>query len=115
MITATQAAAILGMSARFVYGLGDRGEVVKYQFGKAVRFDEAEIIAYKERSKCQSTSTRPKAGGVSTLTPRPPEAAGTELADYFRKAGRRIKERDTTRPKRQGSTPLQLVSSASRG
>ena len=34
MITATQAAAILGMSARFVYGLGDRGEVVKYQLNR---------------------------------------------------------------------------------
>lgn len=39
MITAQQAADTLGMSVRFVYGLGASGHLTKYKFGKAVRFE----------------------------------------------------------------------------
>lgn len=115
MITAAQAADILGMSTRFVYGLGESGILTKYKIGKGVRFDENEVRAYLESCKCQSITTRPRAVTASTLTVRLPGERGSALADYFRKAGRRISAPSSTSKKRRDSTPLQLVSSESHG
>jgi len=87
MIKAAQAAEMLGMSTRFVYGLGESGILTKYKIGKGVRFDENEVRAYLESCKCQSITTRPRAVTASTLTVRLPGERGSALADYFRKAG----------------------------
>lgn len=108
MITARKAADQLGMSVRFVYGLGESGALTKYKFGKGVRFDENEVAAYKESCKCQSVSTSPRAAGDFTLTVRLPGERESALAAYFRKAGIKISEKSSTKPRRRAYTPLQL-------
>ena len=52
MITAAAVATLLGISPRAVYDLADRGMLACYRFGVrggAVRFDEADVAAYKAR------------------------------------------------------------------
>lgn len=50
MLTATAAAAALGLSRRKVYALAAAGELRHYRFGKAVRFDPADLQAFKAAS-----------------------------------------------------------------
>lgn len=48
MITARQAADTLGMSVRFVYGLGESGILTKYKFGKGVSLNTVgEVLGHR--------------------------------------------------------------------
>ena len=64
-ITAREAAARLGLSSRKLYELAASGKLACYRFGGAVRFDRADLEAY--RASCRSP--------VTTLAKPPIEAA----------------------------------------
>lgn len=61
--TAAQVAATLGISARAVYELAASGRLTFYKFGRAVRFDPADIDAYIK------ATAKPKPPGLKR-TPR---------------------------------------------
>ncbi len=107
MLTATQAAQALGVSKRHLYALAAKGLLPCYRFGGAVRFDAADLDAYK--ASCRSASTPAISGGATFSTARlePSESA---LRAYFQKAGIAIKPKSSTGSRRQGSTHLRLAS-----
>ncbi|MGH9169827.1 MAG: helix-turn-helix domain-containing protein [Acidimicrobiales bacterium] len=41
----------LGLNARTVYRLIDEGELVAHKFGRVIRIQEADVLAFIERSK----------------------------------------------------------------
>ena len=47
MLTAAQVATMLGISRRAVYALAAAGKLPHYRFGDALRFDEADVEAYR--------------------------------------------------------------------
>lgn len=49
MLTAADVARTLGISARAVYDLAASGAIPTYRFGRAVRFDPADVEAYRAR------------------------------------------------------------------
>ncbi len=51
MIDAKAVGVLLGLSTSKVYDLARRGELVSYRFGDAVRFEQADVDAYKARCK----------------------------------------------------------------
>ena len=108
MLTAQEAGERLGISARKVYALASAGEIACHRFGAAVRFDPADLDAYKTACRLPATT---RAAGSTNLTASLP---GSEhaLTAYFRKAGREPKPKRSTSGKQRGSLPLQLVSSA---
>jgi excisionase family DNA binding protein len=110
MLKAAEAGKLLGLSARTMYALAAAGKIACHRMGledSAVRFEEADVLAYKE--SCRSPATTP-AAGCSSLTASSPEP-GSALTDYFRKAGREPKRKPTTSGKRRDSTSLRLVES----
>lgn len=109
-MNAKQAGAYLhGLSARKVYDLAASGELDCYRYGAAVKFEQADLDAYK--AKCRSPSTK-QAAGSTNLTASSPALEGSALTAYFRKAGRKSRPTTTTASNRPASTPLQLVSPA---
>lgn len=48
MLTVNEASLVLGVSARHVYDLVKRGEIAHYRLGKMLRFEETQILEYKE-------------------------------------------------------------------
>ena len=69
MLTAGEVAALLGLKPRTIYQLADSGALACYRMGGsggAVRFDLADVEAY--RQGCRSTRTRPPGNGASTST-----------------------------------------------
>ena len=105
MLTASQVAAMLGIKARTVYALASAGELAHHRFGGAVRFDPADIEAYK--LKCRSPATT-QIAGTSNLTASSPGGEHA-LTSYFRKAGREPRRKPTTSARQRVSTRLQLV------
>jgi excisionase family DNA binding protein len=108
MLTAKQAAPMLGLKPRTLYALAAAGKIACHRMGvgdAAVRFDPADIEAYKQ--SCRSPVTTPAAGSTSLTASLPEQGSG--LTDYFRKAGREPKLKPSTSGKRRGSTTLQLV------
>ena len=90
MLTAREAAALLGVSVRAFYDLA----LPCYKFGpRLTRWARAELEDYKNQCRC--TSTKPKADGASVsavvLT-----ASVTSLRSSFRKAGAGPKRKPTT-------------------
>lgn len=108
MLTALEAATVLKISSRKVYALAASGELASYRFGSSVRFDLADLEAYK--AQCRSPATTRAAGSISLTAGSP--GTGSALIDYFRKAGREPKPSPTTKRSQPGSTPLQLAYSA---
>lgn len=82
MLTATEAADALGVSKRHLYALAAKGLLPCYRFGSAVRFDAADLDAYK--ASCRSASTPATIAGATFSTARlePSESA---LRAYFQK------------------------------
>jgi excisionase family DNA binding protein len=114
MLKAAEAGRLLGLSARTMYALAAAGKIACHRMGlgdAAVRFEEADVLAYKE--SCRSPATTP-AAGCSSLTASSPEQ-GSALTAYFRKAGREPKRKPTTSEKRRDSTSLRLVESSQNG
>ena len=62
MLKASEVALQLGISRRHVYSLYQKGELVGYRFGDAVRFDPADVEAY--RALCRSTTTKAASAGA---------------------------------------------------
>mgnify|MGYP003402169664 CR=1 FL=1 len=66
MLTVRQAAAALGMSLTFVRSEAAAGRLRGYRFGRALRFDPADVEAY--RASCRSAGTRETSAGGSSST-----------------------------------------------
>lgn len=112
MLTAAEAGARLGISARTMYAIAKAGKIACHRLGVgngAIRFDPSDIEAYKQ--SCRSPATTPGAGS-SSLTASSPERDASALTAYFRRAGRKPKHKPTTSEKQGDSTRLQLVSSS---
>ena len=105
-ITAKEAAAVLGLSARKLYELAASGQMACYRFGGAVRFDRADLETYK--ASCRSPATTPANGSISLTASLP--GSGSALTAYFRKAGVKSRPTNSTGLSQPGSLPLQLVS-----
>lgn len=108
MLTAGEAARLLGLSARKVYALAGEGQIAAYRFGAAVRFDPADLEAYK--AKCRSPATT-QAAGISSSTVLSMDGEHA-LTAYFRKARRGHKRKTSTDAKRPASSTLRLVESS---
>lgn len=107
MLTAAEVAAILHISARKVYELAASGQLASHRFGAAVRFEPADIEAYKQSCRLPATT---RAAGSTNLTASLP-GADSGLTAYFRKAGREPKRKPSTSGKQRASSSLQLVAS----
>ena len=105
MLKAAQAGVLLGLSARKVYALAESGALACHRFGSAVRFDPADIEAYKHSCRLPATT---RAAGSTNLIASSPER-GSGLTAYFQKAGRAPKRKPSTSAKLRDSTRLQLV------
>ena len=108
MLTAEQVASSLGLSVRKVYAMAQAGELPCYRFGSAVRFDAADLEAYK--LQCRSRATT-RAAGTSSLTASSPDGASA-LTRYFRQAGREPRRKPSTSAKAPASSTLRLVASS---
>lgn len=112
MLTASEVATRLGLRPRTVYELAARGLLACYRVGAgggAVRFDPADVEAY--RTSCRSAGTPATSAGATSSTVSL-KAADTDLADYFRAARVKLKLTPTTGANRRGSTRLRLASSS---
>lgn len=107
MLTATQAAQVLGVSKRTIYTLAAKGLLPCYRIGSVIRFEQADLDAYK--ASCRSASTPAiNAGDFSSIAR---QAAGeSALLNYFREAGIAPRPRNSTGAKRPGCTHLRLAS-----
>jgi excisionase family DNA binding protein len=108
LLKAAQAGRLLGLSARTMYALAAAGKIACHRMGvgdAAVRFDPADLEAYKQ--SCRSPATTP-AAGCSSLTASLPESASA-LTAFFRKAGREPKPKRTTSENQRASGTLRLV------
>lgn len=107
MLTAAQTAVRLGLSPRKVYDLAASGCLACYRFDGSIRFDPADVEAYK--TSCRLPSTRATSAGTTNLSASLP-VKDNALAAYFRRAGLGSKLTNSTGSNRPGSTRLQLVS-----
>lgn len=115
MLKAAEAGKLLGLSASTMYALAAAGKIACHRMGLedgAVRFEEADVLAYKE--SCRSPVTTQGAGS-SSLIASSPEPDASALTAYFRKAGREPKRKPTTSGKRRDSTSLRLVENSQSG
>ena len=114
MLTAAEAAPMLGLKPRTLYALAKAGKIACHRLGVgdgAVRFELADIEAYKQSCRLPATT---QAVGSTNLTASLPES-DSGLTAYFRKAGREPKRKTSTSGKQRGSTSLQLVASSQNG
>ena len=107
MLTAKEAGALLGISARMVYELFASGKLTGYRIGRAVRFDRCDIEDFRLSCRSAGTPETSAGGSSSTVTWA---ARDTDLAAYFQRAGVKPRLTRTTAAKARGSTPLRLVS-----
>lgn len=116
MLTAAEAAKLLGLSARTMYDLARSGKIACHRMGVgdgAVRFDPADLQEYKRQ--CRSPVITPDAGSSSLTASSPLPSGDSALTNYFRKAGRNPKPKSTTSGKRRASTTLRLVDGSQTG
>lgn len=82
VLTAKEAQAILGISLRHLYNLASSGVISHYRIGSSIRFEEAQIQAYKE--SCKVAIRVPKVMNVTrvilSLT-----GGKSELEEFFEK------------------------------
>lgn len=117
ILTAEQAGALLGLSARKMYELAAEGALAHMRPSKgAVRFLESDVLEY--RAQCRSTATKRMVVGALNLTAASLDAGASGLESAFRKLGVDTKRMHSTEPKPPASTPsrrersaLKLVSS----
>lgn len=107
MLTAAQVAERLGLSKRKVYELAQSGKVPCFRFGDAVRFEPADVEAFK--NSCRSDGTRATSAGAMSST-AVFKAGANELLAYFQRAGVAPRLTPTIAPKARASTPLRLAS-----
>ena len=106
MLTAAEVAQKMAISQRMVYELAARGDLPAYRIGSAVRFESADVEAF--RASCRSTGKNPSNAGVSTIKARSPDGESA-LESYFRKAGRRRKPKSTSARSSNASLRLATV------
>jgi excisionase family DNA binding protein len=61
LVTGPQAARLLAVSQRTLWGLTDRGEVPCVRIGRAVRYAVADLNAYVERLRAEARADGPQA------------------------------------------------------
>lgn len=83
LITAQDVAARLGISRRMVYDLAATGALPSYRFGGALRFDPADVEAYKQACRVERDPVRVRPPTV-TLKVSDPD---NDLLRYFERAG----------------------------
>lgn len=102
LINAKRVGELLGIKARTVYDLTYSGRLACYRIGGAVRFDPADVEAFKVscRVDARSAADRQSNRGASTvaLSLRDPDA---ELARYFERHG--LKRREKRTPSTKGN------------
>lgn len=104
MLTAAEAGARLGISARKVYELADTGELPHYRIGRAVRFAESDVLEY--RTSCRSAATKKTVVGALSLTAASLAKGESALESAFRHLGVALKPTRSTAKNRRGSTLL---------
>ena len=108
LLTAREAAARLKLSVRKVYAAAAAGELACHRFGASVRFDTADLDAYK--TACRSPVTT-RAAGTTSLTASLKDGEHA-LTAYFQKARRGRKPSTSTEEKPRASSKLQLVATS---
>ena len=73
-INAKAAAQVLGLSARTLYALAKTGQLASYKFGRAVRFDLADIEIYK--TSCRLPDITQVSGSINLIASSPGRASG---------------------------------------
>lgn len=108
MITAQEAAKVLGVSARMMYSLAaPNGPIPCSRYSaKCVRFSPEDLDEYKK--SCLHTSIQQKVAGSLSST-RLSITSESALQKLFRKAGIAPKPMPSQKRKRIDSTKLQLV------
>lgn len=81
MLTASQAAAVLGLSTRKVYDLAASGRLPCYRVGREVVFDAAAVEQYKASCRVEPTPPPP---------PQPPDPAVAEYEERRRRQAEEI-------------------------
>lgn len=85
VLTAAQVGEQLAISPRAVYELFASRRLAGYRFGRVVRFDQADVDAFKAACRVEVVLRPPPPGPMRSTTLR--VAGGSSLAEYFRKAG----------------------------
>jgi excisionase family DNA binding protein len=88
MLTAKQVADMLGLSRSKVYDLANRSVLPSYRFDGALRFDEADVAAFKAACRV-APATMPKVKlPLRTITLKASDTNGeSDLTKYFRAHG----------------------------
>lgn len=106
MLTASQAAAHLGISARSVYDLAaPNGPIPCMRIGRRVVFDEADILEYKRSCLCTVINNVVRSSLSSTAVLPVQAVSGLESA--FRKLGIKPRLTHSTGRNRRDSTHKQ--------
>ena len=106
-LTVAQAATLLGLSRRMIYDLANTGKLRGYRFGRALRFDLADVMEYKQACRFDGT---PETSAGATNSTALFKASGTAFLDFCRKAGLKPKLTPSTEKKAPASTRLRVVS-----
>jgi len=92
MLTVKQAAALLGVAPRTMYSLAaPAGPLPCYRIGRALRFEQTDVMAYRERCKCVPVQ-RAQAAPLRSFMIRAASTEESDLRKTFRTLG--IKPRD---------------------
>lgn len=86
---------MLGVSIRLFYSLVQSGAIAHYRFGKrTLRFEEAQILAYKESCEVAARVARvPKELSVTRVNVSSPTGEKSALLAYFEKAGIKVRDK----------------------
>src|SRR5262245_39077950 len=107
MLTAKEAAAILGIPVRSFYDLG----LECYRYGpRLTRWKRSTVEEHRER--CRSTSTSPSSDGDGPISDASLAVAVSAAPSFSPQAGRAPRRKRSIRRKQRARMHLQLVSSA---
>jgi excisionase family DNA binding protein len=90
MLSAKEAQAMLGVSLRSIYCLAKSGAIAHYRFGSSIRFEEAQLLAYKE--SCKVATRVQKEITVSRVNVSS-TGEKSALLEYFEKAGIKVRHK----------------------
>lgn len=107
LLSASDVAHQLGISARQVYDLAASGTLPAYRFGRSLRFEPSDIAEYK--TSCRSRGIRRAVSSSLSLTVGS-AAHGSALESAFQKLGIKPRLTSSTARKERGSTPRQTAS-----
>ena len=87
MLPAKEVAALLCLSPRKIYQLASSGELPCYRFGGALRFDPADVEAYKAACRVKTLRRRDEPRSERPTVRLETGVDDGGLAEYFRQAG----------------------------